>query len=138
MHHPQVCKGFPSAREGLLVNARFVLGQFEKLDGASGHKALKFLETDFGRALAKEVRSQGGTQWILAHLCKPRAASSCGCRMHVCPLHFQPPKQHVCLAFNLRSAAGQGLQVCGPAEGQWRHRHPRRGGGAGAGCCCQR
>lgn len=54
-----MCKGFPSAREGLLVNARFVLGQFEKLDGASGHKALKFLETDFGRALAKEVRPAG-------------------------------------------------------------------------------
>lgn len=60
MPRPQVCKGFPSAREGLLVNARFVLGQFEKLDGASGHKALKFLETDFGRSLAKEVRCLGG------------------------------------------------------------------------------
>lgn len=54
---PQVCKGYPSAREGLLVNARFLLAQFEKLDAASGHKALKFLETDFGKSLAKEVRS---------------------------------------------------------------------------------
>lgn len=54
----QVCKGYPSAREGLLINARFVLSQFEKLDAASGHKAFKFLETDFGQSLAKEV---GGT-----------------------------------------------------------------------------
>lgn len=53
--HSQVCKGYPSAKEGLLVNARFLLAQFEQLDGASGHKALKFLETDFGKSLAKEV-----------------------------------------------------------------------------------
>ena len=51
------CKGFPSAKEGLLVSARFLLAQFEKLDGASGHKALKYLETDFGKALGKEVRA---------------------------------------------------------------------------------
>jgi hypothetical protein len=51
------CKGFPSAKEGLLVSARFLLAQFEKLDGASGHKALKYLETDFGKGLAKEVRA---------------------------------------------------------------------------------
>lgn len=52
----KVCKGYPSAREGLLVNARFLLAQFEKLDAASGHKALKFLETDFGKSLAKEAK----------------------------------------------------------------------------------
>jgi len=54
-----VCKGYPSAKEGLLVNARFLLAQFEKLDNASGHKALKFLDTDFGRSLAKEVGAGG-------------------------------------------------------------------------------
>ncbi|EFN59321.1 hypothetical protein CHLNCDRAFT_137706 [Chlorella variabilis] len=43
----KVCKGYPSAREGLLVNARFLLAQFERLDAASGHKALKYLDTDF-------------------------------------------------------------------------------------------
>lgn len=41
------------------MNARFLLSQFEVLDGASGHKALKFLETDFGKALAKEVGGVG-------------------------------------------------------------------------------
>ncbi len=55
----QVCKGYPSAKEGLLVNARFLLSQFGKLDAASGHKALKFLDTDFGKSLAKEVRGSG-------------------------------------------------------------------------------
>ena len=56
----QACKGYPSAREGLLVNARFLLGQLEALDGASGHKALKFLDTDFGKVLAKEVSMCAG------------------------------------------------------------------------------
>lgn len=55
----RVCAGFPSAREGLLVNARFLLAQFEKLDSGSGHKALKFADTDFGKALAKEVSERG-------------------------------------------------------------------------------
>lgn len=57
-----MCKGYPSAREGLLVNARFLLAQFERLDAASGHKALKYLDTDFGKSLAKEVG--GGAGWL--------------------------------------------------------------------------
>ena len=60
----KVCAAYPTAREGLLVNARFLLGQLEKLDLASGHKALKFLETDFGRSLQKEVGVGGGGGFI--------------------------------------------------------------------------
>lgn len=53
----KACKSYGSAREGLLVNGRFVLHQFEVLDAASGGKALKYLDTDFGQALQKEVKS---------------------------------------------------------------------------------
>eukprot|EP00887_Chlorella_sp_A99_P005231 scaffold1.g5231.t1 len=57
----KACKSYGSAREGLLVNGRFVLHQFEArggvLDAASGGKALKYLDTDFGQALQKEVKS---------------------------------------------------------------------------------
>ena len=56
----QACKSYATARDGLLVNGRFVLGQFETLDAASGHKALKFMDTDFGRALQQEVGGSAG------------------------------------------------------------------------------
>ena len=39
------------------------LSQFDKLDSASGHKALKYGETDFGKALAKEVGCFGAGGW---------------------------------------------------------------------------
>lgn len=70
-HSRQVCKGFPSAKEGLLLSARFLLAQFEALDSASGHKALKFMETDFGRSLAKEVR------WLAGAAGSPRCMPRC-------------------------------------------------------------
>ncbi|PSC75867.1 DNA (cytosine-5)-methyltransferase 1-like [Micractinium conductrix] len=78
----KACKGYPSAREGLLVNAKFLLGQFEKLDSASGHKALKFLDTDFGKSLAKEaagykyVGSQKGNGIVIRDMEAEAAAAT--------------------------------------------------------------
>ena len=54
----KVCAAYPTAREGLLVNARFLLGQLEKLDLASGHKALKFLETKATPRAARRARRE--------------------------------------------------------------------------------
>lgn len=91
-----VCKGFPTAREGLLVNARFVLGQFERLDGGSGHKALKYLDTDFGKALAKEVRAAGGVPRACGPVLGPWGAPAtrvplpCPCRVRRPPSLYCP------------------------------------------------
>ena len=80
----KVCAAYPTAREGLLVNARFLLGQLEKLDLASGHKALKFLDTDFGRSLQKEV----GPGWgAVRQRLRRRACYCCHCCLR-CLLHL--------------------------------------------------
>ena len=48
--------GYATARDAVLLNARFLLSRFADLDAATGPKGLKFLATEFARALEREAQ----------------------------------------------------------------------------------
>jgi len=59
--HTQVAKGYGSVREALLVNAKFVVGQLEAMNGNAGvpnsrSATPNYRNSPFGEAMAAEVR----------------------------------------------------------------------------------
>jgi DNA (cytosine-5)-methyltransferase 1 len=58
----KAAKSYATPREGLMLNAKFVLSQLECLDGETGAKSLKYAETEFAQALdaaAKDYKYVG-------------------------------------------------------------------------------
>lgn len=103
-HHDQVSKGYPSAREALVVNGKFLLRQLAALDGKNGKgkgkAAASLSDGAFAKALATEVRmSNSGllvavcaaaaprAQWNM--LAMPRMWITCGVLQHAV-LHTPP------------------------------------------------
>lgn len=93
--HGQVCKGYPSAREALVVNGKFLLRQLATLDGKNGKgkgkAAASLSDGAFAKALATEVRvcvCEGGNAAPLhGPGCEVESWCTCSVRTRLHTLH---------------------------------------------------